>query len=122
MKEMDNDSKRTVYEVWIVENGSQTEFGRGWPLGRTAKANMCWGEFDTIDEVRDRFRELAEENFNREGGPCESSDDPEKEGAEYVKNCVEGLCIEWQDDLKWIRVREMVEDEDGQREFVRVLP
>ena len=110
-----------VYEIWIVENGSLTEFGHGWPLKPTATANMCWGSYDTLDEVRERFRELADENYNRECGPCESADDPEAECAKYVADCVASLCIEWHDDLKWVRCRKMLADCDGSRTFVEVL-
>lgn len=113
--------KRTIYEIWIVENGSLTEFSRGWNLQRTATANMLWGRYDTLDEVRERFRELADENYNRECGPCESADDPEAEGKKYAESCVDALCIEWHDDLKWVRVREMQEDDDGNLTFVQVL-
>ena len=113
--------KKNVYEMWIVENGSLVEFGRGWPLEQTATANMCWGAFDTLDEVREKFRELAFDNYNRENGPCERADDPEAGCEKYIAECVESLNIEWHDDLKWIRCRKMMEDENGDRTFVEVL-
>ena len=111
----------TVYEIWIVENGSLTEFARGWKLKQTATANMLWGSYGSLDEVRERFRELAEENYNRECGPCESADDPESGCEKYVAECVDALSIEWHDDLKWVRVREMREDDAGNMTFVRIL-
>ena len=113
--------KRNVYELWLVDNGSLRDFARGWNLQQSATANMLWGEFDTLDEVRERYRELAYENYNRECGPCEYADDPEAECEKYVADRVESLNIEWHDDLKWVRVREMVEDDDGNRELVKVL-
>lgn len=114
-------NQHEVFEIWIVENGSLAEFARGWRLKPTATANMHWGDYDTLDEVRERFRELADENFNRECGPCESADDPEAECAAYIKACTESLCIEWHNDLKWVRCRKMAEDESGNRTLVEVL-
>lgn len=114
--------KTTVYEIWLVDNGSLTEFSRGWRLKATATANHHWGDYDTLDEVRGRFRELAAENYFSENGPGIAADDAEAESASYIDKCEEALCIEWQDDLKWVRVREMSEDEDGNRTFVKVLP
>ena len=112
---------KTKYEIWIVENGSMREFRRGMTLHRTPMANMLWGVYDTIEEVRERFRELAEENYWRENGPSESAEDPEADCAKYVQDCVESFNIEWDGDLKWVRCREMTEDDDGNETFVREL-
>ena len=129
--------KTIVYEIWIVENGSLTEFGRGWDLQRTATANMCWGNCCSIDEVKEKLHELADENFRREGGeydriwdecaearPEEADEgfsEPEIACEKYCKKCADSFGFEWHDDLKWIRVRKMLEDGNGDRTFVEVL-
>ena len=129
--------KSTVYEIWLVDNGSLADFGRGWHLQRTATANMLLGEFTSLDEVKARIRELADENFRRDGGDydriwdeCEAAhpeqadegfSEPEIACEKYCAACADAFGFEWNDDLKWVCVREMVEDDDGNREFVRVM-
>ena len=108
------------YEVWLVPNGRRTDFichgmtGAGWP-----DACTLWGEFATLDEVRDAYAAWADENFNRECGPCEEYDDDDardKACAEEIARARETLSIEWHDDLKWVLTRKMRGDE-----FVEVV-
>ena len=128
---------RAGWEIWLVPNGELTGFAEGYTSGCTR-----WGsasQFDSLAEVDARFAELAEENFRREGGEhdrvfdancADYDDDAARSKAfaaadaackEYVARCVEGHSIEWQDDLKWVRVRKVEIDGNEDIEFAGAL-
>lgn len=98
---------------------------------------MKCGDYDTIEEVKQRIRELADENFRRDGGEydriwdeCAAAHpevepegfvEPERACREFCDRCADSFGFEWRDDLKWVRIREMVENAAGNRTFVKVL-
>lgn len=138
-----DDNKETkmsneVYEIWLVPNGALTGFPKGMVAGCTQ-----WDSWLTsMDEVRARFRELAEDEFRREEGGYDRAwddtingfDDQDSDEArshaaaaadealkKFCDLAAESLSIEWHDDLKWVRCRKMIEHDDGRREFVEVI-
>lgn len=113
-----------IFEIWMVPNGRVRDFMRGMTGAGYPDACHHWGTFDNIDDVRVRYGELAAENFDREGGPCEEyADDQEREKARdaEIARAQETLSLEWQNDLKWVMTRKMRELENGEREFMEVI-
>ena len=125
------------YEIWLVPNGRMSDFmrgitGRGYP-----DACKYWGSYDSIDEVKSRLRELADENFRRDGGeynriwdecadarPEEADQgfsEPEIACDKYCQECADAFGFEWNDDLKYVRVRKVRNLRNGDVDFVEVI-
>ena len=121
-----------TYDIYLVPNGRLRDFDRGY-LGTGYPDHCeCWGNDMEVDELRKRYRELADENFRRDGGEydriwnecalahpereAEGFTEPETACAKYLDELTadpDPLCwsrIEWHDDLKWVCIREHVED------------
>lgn len=121
-----------TYDIYLVPNGHLRDFdlchlGTGYPV-----YCECRGYDMTLEEVRERYRELADENFRRDGGEydriwnecalahpereAEGFTEPETACAKYLDELTadpDPLCwsrIEWHDDLKWVCIREHTED------------
>ena len=121
-----------TYDIYLVPNGRLLDFGRGYLGTGYPDACKCWGNDMTLEEVRERYRELADENFRRDDGEydriwdecasahpeseAEGFPEPETACAKYLDELTadpDPLCwsrIEWHDDLKWVCIREHVED------------
>lgn len=113
----------TRFEVWLVPNGRLADFRRGMTGHGYPDACQMWGAFDTLEEVREKYAELAAENFDREGGEGENYDDDERDKAlaDAVARARDSLSIEWQGDLKWVLTREVRELDNGDIEFVGIV-
>ena len=115
-----------TYDIYLVPNGHLRDFdlchfGTGYPV-----YCECWGYDMEIDELRERYRELADENFRRDDGEYDRIWDecakahPDQEGFSEPEIACEKYLneltadpdplkwpwIEWHNDLKWVRVRE----------------
>ena len=121
-----------TYDIYLVPNGRLLDFERGYLGTGYPDACECWGNDMELDELRKRYRELADENFRRDGGEYDriwdecASTHPEREAegfpepetacAKYLDELTadpDPLCwsrIEWHDDLKWVCIREHTED------------
>lgn len=121
-----------TYDIYLVPNGRLRDFGRGYLGTGYPGACECWGNDMEVDELRKRYRELADENFRRDGGEydriwnecalahpereAEGFTEPETACAKYLDELTadpDPLCwsrIEWHDDLKWVCIREHTED------------
>jgi hypothetical protein len=125
------------YEIWLVPNGRMGDFRRGMTGRGYPDACQYWGTFDSVDEVKSRLRELADENFRRSGGeydriwdecadarPEEAEQgfsEPEIACEKYCQECADALGFEWNDDLKYVRVRKVRNLRDGDTAFVEVV-
>ena len=119
-----------TYDIYLVPNGRLRDFDRGY-LGTGYPDHCeCWGNDMTLEEVREHYRELADENFRRDDGEYDRIWDecamthPDQEGFSEPEIACEKYLneltadpdplkwpwIEWHNDLKWVRVREHVED------------
>lgn len=121
-----------TYDIYLVPNGRLRDFDLGYLGTGYPGACECWGNDMEVDELRKRYRELADENFRRDGGEydriwnecalahpereAEGFTEPETACAKYLDELTadpDPLCwsrIEWHDDLKWVCIREHVED------------
>jgi hypothetical protein len=125
------------YEIWLVPNGRTGDFMRGMTGRGYPDACQCWGSFDSIDDVKARLRELADENFRRDEGeydriwgecaaarPEEADQgfsEPEIACDKYCQECADAFGFEWNDDLKYVRVRKVRNLRNGDVDFVEVL-
>lgn len=125
------------YEIWLVPNGRMSDFMRGMTGSGYPDACKYWGTFDSIDEVKARIYELADENFRRSGGeydriwdecadtkPEEADQgfsEPEIACDKYCQECADAFGFEWNDDLKYVRVRKVRNLRNGEADFVEVI-
>lgn len=112
-----------TYDIYLVPNGNTRDFARGM-------TNGCeqWGNDMTLDEVRQRYLKLADENFRSDGGEYDriwgkcAAEHPEQSDEGYSEPefaCVKYLDelikdpdplnwerIDWNNDLKWVTICE----------------
>lgn len=125
------------YRIYLVPNGSRTVFFNGINNSKKPFADRncrVWWSCDTKEDALAKFREFALEESMKEGRIdeiielMETIPDPEvdydaytseveKAEEKFADKCVESRCIEWDNDLKWLRIAKC--DDNG--EIVEVL-
>lgn len=116
------------YDIYLVPNGRLRDFARGILGAGYPDGCQLWGHDLTLDEVRERYRALADQNFRRDGGEydriwdrcaaehpeqaAEGFSEPETACAKYLDELtadpdpLNWSRIEWDDDMKWVCIRE----------------
>lgn len=119
-----DDGGAPEYRIYLIPNGSLMRFLKNKVTDCACKV---WGIFSSEAELRVNFRELAEENFCRDGGEWDRIwaeqmdfdsvvDDKDEERRRneayevaqealnaYITDRLESMSIEWHNDLKWVR-------------------
>jgi hypothetical protein len=122
------------YDVHLIKAGDQF-----WHKGIVAASHQLMGNFRTLDEVREAFREWAEETYDeclRDGDFAEalgegSIDDDvavaaadekvDKLREEFSASAANTLSLEWRLDSKYLRVCKVREWSNGEEEVVEFL-